>query len=75
MGSMSLWHWVIVLVIVVLLFGRGRIADIMGDMGKGIKSFKKSMAEDEVAADKRLADAPPATPAPSATASGEPRQL
>lgn len=47
MGSFSLMHWVIVLIIIVLLFGGGRISSIMGDVAKGIKSFKKGMAEDE----------------------------
>jgi len=50
MGATSIWHWIIVLLIVVLLFGRGKISDIMGDVAKGIKSFKKGMAEDETAA-------------------------
>lgn len=40
MGSFSIWHWMIVLVIVLVLFGRGRVSEIMGDFGKGIKSFK-----------------------------------
>ncbi|MFN3817472.1 twin-arginine translocase TatA/TatE family subunit [Blastomonas sp.] len=47
MGSFSLMHWVIVLIIIVLLFGGGRISSIMGDVAKGIKSFKKGMAEDD----------------------------
>lgn len=47
MGSFSLMHWVIVLIIIVLLFGGGRISSIMGDVAKGIKSFKKGMADDE----------------------------
>jgi sec-independent protein translocase protein TatA len=47
MGSFSLFHWIIVAAIVLLLFGRGRIADVMGDFGKGISSFKKGMAEAE----------------------------
>ena len=47
MGSFSIWHWLIVLLIVLVLFGRGRVADIMGDFGKGIKSFKQGMNEDE----------------------------
>ncbi len=50
MGSMSIWHWVIVAVIVMLLFGRGKVSDLMGDFAKGIKSFKKGMAEDEAPA-------------------------
>lgn len=47
MGSFSIWHWLIVLLIVLVLFGRGRVAEIMGDFGKGIKSFKAGMNEDE----------------------------
>ncbi|MGQ3674302.1 twin-arginine translocase TatA/TatE family subunit [Xanthobacter sp. TB0139] len=47
MGSLSIWHWVIVLVVVLLLFGRGKISDLMGDVAKGIKSFKKGLADDE----------------------------
>ena len=47
MGSMSIWHWIIVAGIVMLLFGRGKISDLMGDVAKGIKAFKKGMAEDE----------------------------
>lgn len=46
MGSFSIWHWLIVLVVVLLLFGRGKIPELMGDMAKGIKSFKKGMADD-----------------------------
>lgn len=47
MGFGSIWHWLIVLLIVLVLFGRGRVAEIMGDFGKGIKSFKQGMNEDE----------------------------
>ena len=47
MGGTSIWHWVIVLLIVVLMFGRGKISEIMGDVAKGIKSFKKGMSEDD----------------------------
>ncbi|MDI1296157.1 MAG: twin-arginine translocase TatA/TatE family subunit [bacterium] len=47
MGSFSLMHWVIVLLVVMLLFGGGRISGLMGDVAKGIKSFKKGMAEDD----------------------------
>ena len=49
MGSFSIWHWLIVLVVVLLVFGRGKIPELMGDMAKGIKSFKKGMADDETA--------------------------
>ena len=50
MGAMSFWHWALVILVVVLLFGRGKISDLMGDVAKGIKSFKKGMADDEPAA-------------------------
>ncbi len=57
MGSFSIWHWLIVLVVVLLLFGRGKIPELMGDMAKGIKSFKKGMSdEDEAAADARTVE-------------------
>ncbi|MFN7104044.1 MAG: twin-arginine translocase TatA/TatE family subunit [Pseudorhizobium sp.] len=47
MGSFSVWHWLIVLVIVLVLFGRGKIPELMGDVAKGIKSFKKGISEDD----------------------------
>lgn len=47
MGSFSVWHWLIVLVIVLVLFGRGKIPELMGDVAKGIKSFKKGMADED----------------------------
>ena len=47
MGSFSLWHWLVVGILVLLLFGRGRFSEMMGDVAKGIKAFKKGMAEDE----------------------------
>ena len=47
MGSMSVWHWIIVLAVGLLLFGgRGKISELMGDFAKGIKSFKKGLAEE-----------------------------
>ena len=45
MGGLSIWHWMIVLVVVLLLFGGGKVSSLMGDFAKGIKSFKKNMAE------------------------------
>jgi len=50
MGGFSLWHWLIVGLVVLLLFGKGRFSDMMGDVAKGLKSFKKGMTEDEEAA-------------------------
>ena len=46
MGTFSIWHWLIVLVIVLVLFGRGKIPSLMGDVAKGIKAFKSGMKED-----------------------------
>ena len=44
--SISFWQIAIVVILVVLLFGRGKISSLMGDVAKGIKSFKKGMATD-----------------------------
>lgn len=61
MGSFSIWHWIIVLVIVVVLFGgRGKISELMGDVAKGIKTFKRGMAEDESEAKAPTIDHDPA---------------
>ena len=49
MGSLSIWHWIVVIAVVLLLFGRGKISDLMGDVAQGIKAFKKGMADDETA--------------------------
>ncbi|MEJ0077060.1 MAG: twin-arginine translocase TatA/TatE family subunit [Alphaproteobacteria bacterium] len=49
MGSLSIWHWIIVIAVVLLLFGRGKISELMGDVAQGIKAFKKGMSDDEVA--------------------------
>ena len=50
MGGLSLWHWLVVIILVMLLFGRGRISDLMGDLGKGMKSFKEGMSDEDKAA-------------------------
>ena len=72
MVGISIWHWIIVIAVVLLLFGRGKISELMGDVAQGIKAFKKGMSEDEVAktepppADPKTIDhqaAPPATTA------------
>ena len=52
MGGASIWHWIVVGVIVMLLFGRGKVSELMGDVAKGIKAFKKGLAEEEIAEDK-----------------------
>ena len=51
MGSLSIWHWLIVGAVLLLVFGRrGKISDMMGDVAKGIRAFKKGMAEEETEA-------------------------
>jgi sec-independent protein translocase protein TatA len=62
MGGMSIWHWVVVGIIVMLLFGRGKISEMMGDVAKGIKAFKKGMTEDDTAAATPPAPATPGEP-------------
>ncbi len=60
MGGASIWHWVVVGLIVMLLFGRGKISEMMGDVAKGIKAFKKGMSEEE--AEAAAAGTTPTTP-------------
>jgi sec-independent protein translocase protein TatA len=48
MGSLSIWHWVIIIAVVALLFGgKGKVSDLMGDVAKGIKSFKKGLSDED----------------------------
>ena len=57
MGSFSLGHWLIVIAVIVLLFGAGRIPSLMSDMAKGIKAFRSGMKDDseaQAAADPKL---------------------
>jgi sec-independent protein translocase protein TatA len=65
---MSLWHWIIVALIVLILFGRGRISEVMGDFGKGITSFKKGLGEEE----KKKAEEPARQIPPPPATSTEP---
>jgi sec-independent protein translocase protein TatA len=61
MGGFSIWHWVVVGILVMLLFGKGKFSGMMGDVAKGIKEFKKGMSEeDELAAPKPRIEASPA---------------
>lgn len=82
MGTFSIWHWLIVGGIALLLFGgKGKISELMGDVAKGIKSFKKGMAEDEEAKPATGTEAPrtidhapgqPAQPGPAAPVASTP---
>lgn len=63
MGSFSIWHWLIVLAVVLVLFGGGgKVSRLMGDFGKGLKNFKKSMKEDEDSPDENKEIEADATP-------------
>ncbi|MBP2227136.1 sec-independent protein translocase protein TatA [Azospirillum agricola] len=80
MGSFSIWHWIIVLVIVLLLFGAGKLPSVMGDIAKGVKAFKAGMKdEDETPAAPPPVAAtqprPTVSPAASATAPQQPAAL
>ncbi|HEY1502643.1 MAG TPA: twin-arginine translocase TatA/TatE family subunit [Stellaceae bacterium] len=69
MGSFSLMHWMIVLLIVLLLFGAGKLPRVMGDFAKGIKAFKSGMKEED---DEAVTPPKQQVPPPSSTASAEP---
>lgn len=71
MGSFSIWHWLVVLAIVLVLFGRGRVAEIMGDFGKGIKSFKQGINDDETKPAQRI-EGPQHEAKPASEAAKEP---
>jgi sec-independent protein translocase protein TatA len=62
MGSFSIWHWLIVLLIVALVFGTKKLRNIGGDLGSAVKGFKDGMKESE-------------TPASPTTSAGEPAEL
>lgn len=47
MGGLSIWHWLIVLAVVLVLFGSGRVGNLMGELGRGMKSFKNNLADDQ----------------------------
>ncbi len=68
MGSFSIWHWLVVLLVVLLLFGSGKVSGLMGDFAKGIKSFKKNMAEDGDESMEASDDRPGGTIAPPGSA-------
>ena len=68
MGFTSIWHWIIVLAVVLILFARpGKISGIMGDFGKGLRSFKEGVKPEEVDED-NAAEEVKAAPAPKKVA-------
>ena len=80
MGAWGIGHWLVVLLVIMLLFGAGRVSGLMGEVAKGIKSFKKGMAEDDESEMRRIsaeraaqAVPPPAAPVqPAAAAEATP---
>lgn len=72
MGSFSIWHWLVVLLVILLLFGTGKVSTLMGDFAKGIKAFKKNLAEDDEAG--LQPDRPPASIAGPAAETGKERE-
>jgi len=64
MGSFSFWHILILAIIVLLLFGGNRFSAMMGDVAKGLKSFKQGMADDEDERRQRYEDQRRADPRP-----------
>jgi len=77
MGSFSLTHWIVVAIVVLVLFGRGKISETMGDFGKGIRSFRKGLSEEGESAAARTAQLPRSESGESVdstqkTAAGEP---
>jgi len=68
MGSFSLMHWIVVLAIILILFGAGKLPRVMGDFAKGIKAFKAGMKEEDEAETMTPAQVPPPAAAASAAA-------
>lgn len=58
--SLGPWQLIIIAIVILVLFGKGRISEMMGDFGKGIKSFKQGMNEDDASAPQIRHDAKPA---------------
>jgi sec-independent protein translocase protein TatA len=83
MGTFSIWHLLIILIVVVLLFGAGRVSDLGKGLGEGIRNFKKGLGGDEEQAGSRgrskVADAEPAkveaAPAPKQLVDGPKKKV
>jgi sec-independent protein translocase protein TatA len=78
MGSMSIMHWLVVLAIVLVLFGAGKLPRVMGDFAKGIKAFKAGMSEDDTTAatvpPAQVTAPPPAGVTPAASVAPQPHE-
>ena len=64
MGGFSAFHWIVVLLVVLILFGAGKLPQVMGDLAKGVKAFKQGMKDD---AEAEPTAPPPVPPSPAAT--------
>ncbi len=71
MGSFSIWHWLLVAVVIILLFGAKKVPSAMGDLAKGIKAFKRGLNDDS---DAPAAAAPAPAPTPVTQAQAAPVQ-
>ena len=65
MGSFSAFHWIVVLVVILILFGRGKISETMGDFGKGMREFRKGMKDEDEERERKLASKHPEIAPPS----------
>jgi sec-independent protein translocase protein TatA len=61
MGSFSIWHWLIVLLVVVLVFGTKKLRNIGSDLGGAVRGFKEGMKSEEAKAEQAKAEIPPST--------------
>ncbi len=68
MGSFSIWHILVVALLFMVLFGRGKISELMGDVAKGIKNFRQGMADEPKPTPPAQLEAKPAQPPLDATA-------
>ena len=75
MGQIGIWQILIVAIVILVLFGRGRISEMMGDFGKGVSSFKKGLNEDDKPKDEPSAriEGPQVDPASTETKQGDTR--
>jgi sec-independent protein translocase protein TatA len=72
MGGLSIWHWIIIIGVVAVLFGgKGKISGLMGDLAKGIKAFKSGMKEEETTAAPPPPQVTPPTPSTPARSTSE----
>jgi sec-independent protein translocase protein TatA len=69
MGSFSIWHWLLVLAVVLIFFGAGKLPRVMGDLAKGIKNFKSGMRDE---GDQQAGTAPSSTQAVPPPAAADP---